>query len=258
MLSVLQTALQAAGTTSAGSSRRMPVGARYPARRKDWRSALATSARRALGGRCHRRAPGGHGCGGAPQVRTAPDFDERDGLAYGGVSSLACLCFIPRWRWGAQPEHPPWRVLFLRGTALFSSSDMIYDLAMRDVITSATDRVVEFYGEPLDVVRFAGTDFEQELMEFREKYRQPLARSDRSRGPWRAGFCRPQSRCPLAGNAGRLLQRSRGVARRQTPPARFHRLDPGVGPCRDDRPRAAYAARSAAHRGGRREEHIRQ
>jgi PAS domain S-box-containing protein len=73
---------------------------------------------------------------------------------------------------GAQPEHAPWRVLFLRGTALFSSSDMIYDLAMRDAITSGTDRVVEFHGEPLDAVRFTGTEFEQELMEFlRKKYR---------------------------------------------------------------------------------------
>ena len=73
---------------------------------------------------------------------------------------------------GAQPEPAPWRVLVLRGTALFSASDMIYDVAMRDVITSATDRLVEFHGEPLDVVRFSGTEFEQELMAFlRKKYR---------------------------------------------------------------------------------------
>ena len=73
---------------------------------------------------------------------------------------------------GAQPEQAPWRVLVLRGTALFSASDMIYDVAMRDAITSATDRLVEFHGEPLDVVRFSGTEFEQELMAFlRKKYR---------------------------------------------------------------------------------------
>ena len=49
---------------------------------------------------------------------------------------------------------------------------MIYDLALRDTITSATDRLVEFHGEPLDVVRFTGADFEHELVEFlRKKYR---------------------------------------------------------------------------------------
>lgn len=65
----------------------------------------------------------------------------------------------------------PWRVVILHGTDAALSASLVQDQVLRSGLSARSPRPVEFYAEALDAFRFAGSEYEPELVGFlRRKY----------------------------------------------------------------------------------------
>lgn len=65
----------------------------------------------------------------------------------------------------------PWRVVILHGTDAALSASLVQDQVLRANLPARAPRPVEFYAEALDAFRFAGSEYEPELVGFlRRKY----------------------------------------------------------------------------------------
>ena len=139
-------------------------------------------------------------------------------------------------------------MLILNGTDPYLPAYLEIDGAMRASLAQETARRIVFFSEPLDAQRFPVEAVEPELLAL-ARQEVPRASHRRGRGdqPTRAGILQTARRAALAGRATRVLRLAGGGPGSSGASTGRDGRRHASGLRRNHRPRAAPAARCAAH-----------
>ena len=69
-----------------------------------------------------------------------------------------------------RPESPPWRVVLIRGWDSLYRVNILRETAMRNAMVAKSPKLIEFYTEEVDPLRFPGAIFPEQIALLKRKY----------------------------------------------------------------------------------------
>ena len=95
---------------------------------------------------------------------------SREGWLHGALA-LVLLAMLPGFAAAApQPDAPAWRVVLMRGWDSLYPANLVREKALREALTASSSRLIEFYPEEIDPLRFPGAAESDFMRLLRSKY----------------------------------------------------------------------------------------